>query len=48
VQANLLPAGAENTAFEYCEHGPAGVNYIRMKTRIDCQQMLQKSAVPIA
>lgn len=48
VQADFLPTGAANAAFEYCEHGPAGVDYIRMKTRIDSQQVLQKAPVPIA
>ena len=48
VQTDVLPAGLANAAFEYGEHGPTGVDYIRMKTRIDGQQLQQEASVSIA
>ena len=48
VQTDVLPAGLANAAFEYFEHGPTGVDYIRMKTRIDGQQLQQEASVSIA
>ncbi len=48
VQTDVLRAGLLNTAIQDGEHGLAGVDHIRMKTRVDCQKLVQEASVSIA